>query len=58
MPTQRAYELRYFGPKVNKAAVNGKKATVSYDPATACSTIAIPTLPCDKAITVDLENAK
>ena len=58
MPTQRAYELRYFGPKVNKAAVNGKKATVSYEPATACSTIAIPTLPCDKAITVDLENAK
>ena len=54
MPAERGYELRYFGNKVGSAKVNGKKAKVSYDAATACSTIEVPALPCSAKTTVDL----
>lgn len=56
MPAERGYELRYFGDKIAKAKVNGKKANVVYDAATACSTIEIPTLPCSTKTTVELSN--
>lgn len=54
MPAERAYQLRYYGKPVAKATVNGKKAAVAYDPATACSTIEIPALPCSAKTTVAL----
>ena len=56
MPAERGYELRYFGDKIAKAKVNGKKANVVYDAASACSTIEIPTLPCSTKTTVELSN--
>ena len=57
MPAERAYTMNIYNTDAPRAVkINGKKAKATYDEASRCTTLTLPSTPCNRELRVTIAN--